>query len=86
MIKKIKNLTELNRLAKRKKGLSCFIALNDGLRSSKFITYDAGKRYKTYWVFNLIDDTEQNLTVEEIFDASITNIGVALEKGALYED
>jgi len=52
------------------------------LRSSKHISYDG----KTLSVFNLIDDSEQNLTVEELMDDVDTNIGTAIRTGNFWFD
>ena len=70
--------------AAAEKGLECFILLNGGLRSSKFIRYDPVD--KTFYVFNYIDDTEQTLTEAQILDSSYCNISEAMEKGALIKD
>ena len=82
MQKTITSVKELIELAKRKEGLECFIALNYGVKSSKFITYD-GHRKKAFYIWNLIDDTVQRLNHKEIMDKSITNIGYAISKKAL---
>jgi len=37
-------------------------------------------------VLNLIDDSEQELTESQILDKAYTNIGEAMEKGALIID
>ncbi len=77
--RRIRNIEQLKELAKN--GLDCFILLYGRLRSSKFIQYDPDD--KMFYVFNLIDDTEQNLTEEQILDSRYTNIGEAMQKGAL---
>ena len=58
-----------------------FILLNYGLRSSKAISYDGSS---TFYVLNEIDDTEQELTEQELMNSDITNIGEAINKGAFY--
>ena len=58
-----------------------FILLNFGLRSSKAISYDGSS---TFYVLNEIDDTEQELTEQELMNSDITNIGEAINKGAFY--
>jgi hypothetical protein len=82
MSKIIKSLKELIELASRKEGCECFITLNYGVRSSKFITYNKRTK-KPFHVWNLIDNTNQSLTKKEIMDKSITNIGYALINNAL---
>jgi hypothetical protein len=80
----VKNFAELKQLASREQGLDCFIVLNYGLRTSKHIrTVDGCPNGKTFYVFNLIDDSEFYLTDEEIQNPDVTVIGEALEKGVL---
>jgi len=74
----IKTIKQLKKFATD--GLDCFIALNGGARSSKHIWLD-GKQFE---VINHIDDTEQCLSEKELWTES--NIGEALDKGALYKD
>jgi uncharacterized protein YaaR (DUF327 family) len=80
--RRIRNIGQLKELAK--KGLECFILLNGGLRSSKYISYnpDGNK----FYVFNYIDDSEQELTESQLLDSEYTNIAEAMEKGALIVD
>ena len=61
-----------------------FILLKGNLRSSKHILWDEAERL--FFVHNGIDDTEQELTEEQIMDRAWTNIGHALIKGALFKD
>lgn len=42
------------------------------------------KKEDIFYVTNEIDDTEQRLTGEQLYDKGKSNIGEALEKGALY--
>lgn len=59
-----------------------FIQLNFGLRSSKFMDMsDDGKKFV---ITNEIDDTEQELTEQQLMDCTYTNIGYAMKNGALY--
>jgi uncharacterized protein YaaR (DUF327 family) len=80
--RRIRTIEQLKELAK--KGLECFILLNGGLRSSKYISYnpDGNK----FYVFNYIDDSEQELTESQLLDSEYTNIAEAIEKGALIMD
>jgi len=59
-----------------------FIRLNGGIRSSKYIEIGDGKN--TFYILNLIDDTEQTLTYQEIMDDTLTNIGKAMLAGAFF--
>jgi hypothetical protein len=77
MMDRIANMDELKALARN--GLECFILLNGGLRSSKHVYYDG----ETWFVYNEIDDTEQELPGERGL-ANGTNIVEALGKGALW--
>lgn len=59
-----------------------FIALKGGLRSSKQI--DISDDEKLFLIINESDDTEAQLTEDELMDRNITNIGYAITKGAFY--
>lgn len=80
-IRTIEQLKEESR-----EGADFFIVLgNSGvMRSSKRIEWD--EEEKRFFIFNLIDDTEQVLTEEQLMDRGYTNIGYAMTKGALYKD
>jgi len=80
--RRIKKIEQLKELAKD--GLDCFILLNGGLRSSKHIRYYLDDN--SFYVLNLIDDSEQELTESQILDSAYTNIGEAMKKGALIMD
>jgi len=80
--KRIRTIQQLKELAKN--GLDCFILLNGGLRSSKHIRYYPDDN--SFYVLNFIDDSEQELTESQILDKAYTNIGEAIEKGALIMD
>ena len=80
--KRIRNITQLKELAKD--GLECFILLNGGLRSSKYISYNPDDN--SFYVLNYIDDSEQELTENQLLDSEYTNIAEAMEKGALVID
>ena len=82
--RRIKTIGQLKELAGNDNGLDCFILLNGGLRSSKHIRYYPEDN--SFYVLNLIDDSEQELTESQILDREYTNIGVAMEKGALIMD
>ena len=80
--KRIRTIQQLKELAKN--GFNCFILLNGGLRSSKHIRYYPDDN--SFYVLNLIDDSEQELTESQILDKAYTNIGEAMKKGALIMD
>lgn len=80
--RKIRTIDQLKELAKN--GLDCFILLNGGLRSSKHIRYYPDEN--RFYVLNLIDDSEQELTENQIMDKGYTNIGAAMQKSALIMD
>jgi uncharacterized protein YaaR (DUF327 family) len=80
--RRIRKIEQLKELAKD--GLDCFILLNCGLRSSKHIRYYPDDN--SFYVLNLIDDSEQELTEAQILDSSYTNISEAMKKGALIRD
>ena len=80
--RRIRKIEQLKELAKD--GLDCFILLNGGLRSSKHIRYYPDDN--SFYVLNLIDDSEQELTEAQMLDSDYTNIGEAMEKGALIMD
>jgi len=82
MAKVVKDIKELKKLAKRTDP-DFFILLNQGVISRKRISYDAEE--KKFFIFNLIDETEQELTETELFTEA-TNIGKALKLGALYSE
>jgi len=80
--RRIRTIEKLKEQAE--KGLECFILLNGGLRSSKFIRYD--REENSFYVFNYIDDTEQTLTEAQVLDSHYCNIREAMEKGALIKN
>ena len=82
--RRVRTIKQLKELAKDENGLDCFILLNGGLRSSKHIRYYSDDN--SFYVLNLIDSSEQELTESQILDKEYTNIGEAMEKGALIMD
>ncbi|MFH1614658.1 MAG: hypothetical protein ABIG61_06210 [Planctomycetota bacterium] len=80
--RRIRTIEQFKELAKN--GLDCFILLNGGLRSSKHIRYYPDDN--SFYVLNLIDDSEQELTESQILDSAYSNIGEAMKKGALIMD
>ena len=59
-----------------------FIQLRFGICSSKSISYN--KDTDTFYIYNDIDDTEQELNSQTIMDEDYTNIGKAITFGAFY--
>ena len=84
MNKRIRTIGQLKELAKDESGLNCFILLNGCLRSSKYIRYYPEDN--SFFVLNLIDDSEQELTESQILDDTYSNIGQAMKKGCLMMD
>lgn len=82
--KRIRTMRRLKELAQNENGLDCYILLNGCLRSSKHIRYFPDDN--SFYVLNLIDDSEQELTESQILDDAYTNIGEAMKKGALIMD
>jgi hypothetical protein len=82
--KRIKKISQLKELAKADDGLDCYILLNGCLRSSKHIRYYPDDN--SFFVLNLIDDSEQELTESQILDSAYSNIGEAMKKGYLIID
>ena len=80
--RRIRTIAQLKKLAEE--GMECFILLNGGLRSSKFISYNPDDN--SFYIFNYIDDSEQELTEIQILSSDYSNIGEAMKKGALIID
>ena len=79
MNKKINSIEELKKVCSGETQ-EFFILLNFGLKSSKRIDWDG----ETFFVYNCIDDTEQELTEAQIMDKDYTNIGEAIQKKAFF--
>ena len=82
--KRIRTIGQLKELAKDENGLDCYILLNGNLRSSKHIRYYPDNN--SFFVLNLIDGSEQELTESQILDREYSNISEAMKKGALIMD
>jgi len=54
-----------------------------GARSSKDIFFDSES--EKFLITNCIDDSEQELTAEELMDGANTNIGTAITNGTFYK-
>lgn len=78
----IQTQEELDNLIKKQKEgypLECFVQLNFGVRSSKFISLDENN---DYYVYNECDDSEEKIPHGNLMS---TLIGEAITKGALYK-
>ena len=84
MPKQITSLDELKREAQGEQDVEFFILLNCNLRSSKRIVWD--EEDKRFYIFNYLDDTEQELTEAQLMNREYTNIGYAMTRGALFKD
>ena len=85
MSERFKRITSLQQLKEESKEISEFlIQLNYGAVSRKIIVW--GEEENKFWVTNCIDDTEQELTEEQIMDDKYTNIGKAIRQNAFYKD
>lgn len=80
-MKRITSIKQLKKLAGREEGLDCFIRLNYKFRSSKHIVYYD----EIFYILNEIDESEDELTEEQLFDNSFTLIGEAMLKNQLFE-
>jgi len=80
--RQIKTIRQLKKLAQN--GLDCFILFHGCLKSSKHIRYQPDNN--TFYVLNLIDDSEQELTESQILDSKYSNIGEAMKKGILIKE
>ena len=84
MAVQIKSLEQLKKESDN--GAEFFILLGKSgiLKSSKWILWDSEEN--KYFIRNYIDETEQELTENQLMDKEYTNIGHAITKGALYLD
>ena len=83
MGKGIQSIEELRGMLEECERIECYIALQGGARSSKIIQLDCVRNgVPVYEVFNEIDDADQLLKEPELW--TLSNIGEALDKGALY--
>ena len=76
---KINNLEEIKERAKD--GVDLVINLGGGLRSSKYLQYIPEQKHKKFWLWNLVDDTTEQLSESELLKH---NIGIAMSNGNLY--
>lgn len=72
---KVKSIEHLDELLEQ--GNEEFVIANGIMRSSKHITKDGD----TYYIFHLIDSSEEECTAEELM---ADNIGAAIRNGCFY--
>lgn len=72
----IENVEQLNFLLELNSQVDCYITLKGNARSSKSIWYEEDT--KLYVIFNEIDESEQKLSSEELFNEDLTFIGSAM--------
>ena len=80
-MKQIKNIEELKKESVC--GADFFILLNHNLKSSKWIIWY--EDIKAFIVRNEVDDSEQELTEQQLMSKDYTNIGEAIKKGAFFK-
>jgi len=86
-MKAITSLDHLKKLASGEEQLECCIMLNGGARSSKTITYDPiedGKLGVRWFIFNFIDDSEEEFENDHAFKSGYPLFFEAMKKGALF--
>lgn len=81
-ITRVKSLDELKQICDGRMR-DFFIQLNFGIRSTKSISYD--RSTDKFYIVNIIDDSEQELSSKEIMDENNSYIGKAIELGAFYQ-
>ena len=80
-MQRISNIEQLDFLLEKLDQVDCFIRLNGGIRSSKSIWKQEDG---VYTILNEIDDSEVNLTKDELFNVQKTLVGEAMKKGSLF--
>lgn len=81
MSRKIPSLEALRTLC-AKKPRSCFLLLRGGLSSHKLVSFNP--KTGRFRVENGIDGSIQHLTMRQLDDRTLTNIGLAIHRGAFY--
>ena len=83
MDKRIRSIEDLHNLLEKDDRVDCYIALQGGARSSKVIWLDCVRDgVPVYEILNEIDDSTDFLTEPELW--TLSNIGEAIDKGALF--
>ena len=78
---KIESVEQLKKEAGE--GAGFFIQLRNGVRSSKYISWN--EEFKRFTICNEIDGSFQDLKEKHILKDSKGNIGAAIKLGALYK-
>lgn len=78
---KIESIKQLDFLLEKVEQVECFILLRNNLRSSKTIWLQEDG---IYTILNEIDDSEDNLSKDELFDKTKTLVGEAMKLGSLF--
>lgn len=81
--RKISSIDDLNNAIKEKHHNFTLLLAGGLMPSRKRITF-SDKTKTAYKITNHFDGTKQTLTPEEIFDRSLTNIGVGITNGAFF--
>ena len=76
----VTSIEELKKYASADGGMDFYIALVGQGRSSKHISYDGEK----FFVLNYIDESEQELSADEIMSDDFGNIGKAIRQNAFF--
>lgn len=80
--KRIKNISQLKKLASNENGIEVSLILGGGLfKSSKHILYN--KNNKKFTITNYIDNSEIVLSEKEINNKKKTNIGIGMKRNCL---
>ena len=80
-MQRISNIEQLDYLLEISEQVDCFISLDFGIGSSKTIWKEEDG---VYTILNAIDDSEFNLTKDELFNNQKTLVGEAMKKGSLF--
>ena len=79
---KVQSIAHLKQILGDGENHDFFILLTGGLRSRKLISWGGS----AFYVLNLVDDEEQELSEAQLMDERYTNVGKAIGRGALYLD
>jgi len=81
---RIESLEQLAKLSDQFTPLECFLVLNGGFRSTKYVQYRWSRNGRHWWIEHSIDDTEGYLTGPQL--ERWTHIPEAIRKWAFYAD
>ena len=80
---KVDSIEHLKELLKDEETHDFRLMLNGGCYSAKEISYSLDGQFI---ITNCIDGTEQYLSEDELMNQELTNIGIAITKGAFYAE